>query len=145
MSLEALFETVFENYKKFENGDVQALTNSFKLYEAISPKEIQAELSSNNLFTVRNCNEALLLLAKSYIDYAFARINTLRPETAEKILEKASQCYKHIIRAVAKISSSNLSLEVGQQSTETKYYMHKVKFQKAEMRLFFIKKQMHKD
>ncbi|CEK10031.1 hypothetical protein [Legionella hackeliae] len=137
-NLVALLNTVYTNYMRFtETNDSKHLLENIKAFQKISQKDIAKELKEAHISELEECNKTLILVAQSYIEYAFLKKEKLPSSKLDICLNHAQRCYEYVINAARKIPPYNLGA-IGPQNTEAIYYTHKIKFLRAKLDLFSI-------
>ncbi|ASQ46607.1 hypothetical protein [Legionella clemsonensis] len=136
---------IYNNYQEFEKTkNPQFLLKNIEEFERISSEEnIPRILQKSTIPNLDTYSKILILVAQSYIDYAFITKEqfSLKEKEAQEYLSKAKKCYQFFINTVAKIPPFSLG-ELTSTNTEVIFYSHKIDFFKAKMRLSFVKNSM---
>lgn len=134
--LSDLLDKLNANYKE------NALAENIKLFQSIPKGELKENLTETSSFELDKDIEALLIVAKSYTEYALAKRNKLGQSRCLALLSRAYNCYSLASEQIDLVPPFSFNKTLGVQNTEANFYKHKTKFIMAKMDLFFIRKQI---
>lgn len=141
-TLAKIQSTLQKNYKKYsENNDLSFLENNITLFEQIDRTQLSKDLSRAPDYTLSDYARTLFIVADSFISYAYKNRKDLDQDSVLNYMQQANDCYRLISHHIRKIPPHHLTAQLGDDFTRSEFYKHKIKFQIAQIKLFYLKQQ----
>ncbi|QMT59982.1 hypothetical protein [Legionella sp. PC997] len=141
--LTKIHKKILTNFNNFvsDTNQIQLLANNIELFEAIPNKYLNKLYKTITTFEFAKNNDALLIMAYSYIHYAYENKEATSLNDSLIILDKANHCFQRIIDSYLLLHPSQLNEIHSEHILKANFHLHKIKLLKAEMRLFYIQKE----
>ncbi|KTD73588.1 hypothetical protein [Legionella tucsonensis] len=120
---------------------IELLAENIELFEEIPVSYLNEFFKRAPVFAFAENNEVLLTTAHSYIHYSFENKENMSLDELIVLLNKANACFQRIINSYQLLLPTLLSTEHSDHILIANFGLHKIKFLRAEMRLFFIEKE----
>ena len=142
--LTKLHKKILTNFNTYisDAEQIKLLAANISLFEEIPDSYLKKLFKRISAFDLLQNNQVLLIVADSYIQYALENKNTTNLNDLLILLNKAAGCFQRIINANESLPPALLNQEHSEQLLIAKFQLHKIKFLEAEMRLFFIEKEI---
>lgn len=119
---------------------IELLAENIELFEEIPVSYLNEFFKRAPVFAFAENNEVLLTTAHSYIHYSFENKENMSLDELIVLLNKANACFQRIINSYQLLLPTLLSTEHSDHILIANFGLHKIKFLRAEMRLFLLKK-----
>ncbi|KTC89991.1 hypothetical protein OQJ18_06090 [Fluoribacter dumoffii] len=145
--LTEIYKELVANFKGYlsDNDQVDLLAANIELFEKIPETYLKHLFKKVSAFDLIENNESILIIADSYIYYALENKKQSELSSLLELLNTATSCYQRVINSIQSISPSVINEEHGNQLLVANFELHKIKFIKAELQLFFIEKDTKKE
>ncbi len=124
---------------------IELLAANIELFEEISVSYLNKLFKELSVFDFGKNNHALLIIAASYLHYACENKENKSLNDLIILLNKANNCLQRVLDSYSMLPPTQLNDEHAEHLLIANFQLHKVKFLKAEIRLFFIEKEVKND
>ncbi|PWY56357.1 hypothetical protein DGG96_02965 [Legionella qingyii] len=141
--LTKIHKKVLANFNDYvsDTNQFQLLAENIKLFEQIPARYLKKLYNNMSAFDYAKNNDALLVIAYSYIHYSYENKENTTLENSLIMLDKANDCFQKIIHSHTLLHPSHLNEIHSGHILKANFQLHKIKLLKAEMRLFYIEKE----
>ncbi|MCW8443983.1 hypothetical protein OQJ05_07955 [Fluoribacter gormanii] len=141
--LTKIHKKILANFNTYvsDTTQVQLLAENIKLFEKIPARYLKKLYKNITAFDFAENNDALLIIAYSYIHYSYENKERSTLENSLILLDKANTCFQRIIDSHALLHPSQLNEIHSEHQLKANFQLHKVKLLKAEIQLFYIEKE----
>ncbi|STX38338.1 hypothetical protein [Legionella feeleii] len=135
-----IYEEIHSNYETFlVTKNPGLLAANIRLYERVDQRALKSFLATAMAHQVEECNQALLIIGKSYIAYALAmKASATRKECFQQ-LKEADECYKIIGKYTRSFPHTSMTPLLSNQLMEAVYRKEEIKFRRAEIFFHYAK------
>ncbi|CAM2993873.1 Uncharacterised protein [Legionella steigerwaltii] len=139
-----IYKKVLTNFNTYlaDPKQVKLLAANIKLFEKIPDSDLRKIFKRASAFDVVENNRVLLIIADSYIQYALENKKNTNLDDLLVLLNKAADCFQRTIDTNESLPPALLSEEHSEQLLIANFQLQKIKLLKADMRLFFIEKEI---
>ncbi|WP_454783109.1 hypothetical protein [Legionella sp. WA2022007384] len=141
--LTKIHKKILANFNNFvaDTNQFQLLAKNIELFEKIPTRYLDRLHRNITTFDFAKNNDALLIIAYSYIHYAYENKSNSNLKDSLIMLDKANDCFQKISDSYTLLPPFQLTQIHTEHLLKANFQLHKIKLLKAEMRLFFIEKE----
>lgn len=138
--LTKIYDNVLGNLNSYLSNkkELTGLSQNIKLFEKIDTSKLKKSLHTMSADDLPENSEVLLLIAESYMHFAFEKRGTIKIDKLFAFLDKAVFCCNSVLQSNRSLPPHALTTRHLDQITIAEFYLHKIKFLKAEAQLFYI-------